>query len=350
MKICLIYSSKEGLEKEYRRRFRHNHLKDEIPPDFFAEGDSPATIYAIQDALHQGGHRVIKIEADDAAMQKLEEIRPDLVFNIAEGLFGDFRESYIPMICERLNLPYTGSDPLSLALCLNKARAKEILGFHLIPTPAFRVYYPRHKIDLENIEFPAIIKPMFEGSSKGIFDDSVIDNPHTAKSKIREKMEKYQQPVILEKYLPGREFTVAVWGNGDEIEVLPLVAINFVNLPEGAWSIYSYEAKWIWDTPEKPLEIFQCPAQINELEKRRIEEIACDTYKALNIRDWCRIDVRLDEKGIPHIIELNPLPGILPNPEDNSCFPKAARTAGYSYVQMINRIVEIAAKRNGIRS
>jgi len=127
-----------------------------------------------------------------------------------------------------------------------------------------------------------------------------------------------------------------------------LKCFRYVNLPEGARPIYSYEAKWVWDTPEKPLEIFQCPAQISAIQKDRIEEVAKDAYSVLNIRDWCRIDIRFDENDIPHVIELNPLPGILPKPEDNSCFPKAARTAGYSYEGMINKVVEIAAKRYGL--
>jgi len=263
-------------------------------------------------------------------------------------MFGDFRESYVPMLCEKHNIPYTGSDPLTLSICLNKARAKEILSYYLIPNATFKVFYPLEEVYLQNFEFPAIVKPVSEGSSKGIFNDSVVDNLQMARKKIRENLLKYNQPVILEKFLKGDEYTIAVWGNGDEIEVLPIVSINYATLPEGAQPIYSYEAKWIWDKRDNPLEIFQCPARITPVLKERIEEVVREAYQVLQIKDWCRIDVRLDESGIPNILELNPLPGILPNPEDNSCFPKAARTAGFSYAGMLNRVVEIATKRHGL--
>ncbi len=342
MKIVVTYSSKQGLHEEFKKRFHHAR---EIPTDFFAEGDSIETINSVMAAIRSGGHDVSGIEADDSASENLDQIRPDLVFNVAEGLFGDFRESYIPLVCERLGLPYTGSDPLTLAICLNKARTKEILNYYSIPTPTFRVIHPYQKFDLSDFSFPAIVKPIAEGSSKGIFDDSVVDDPKQAKKKIEESIAKYNEPVMIEKFLDGDEFTVAIWGNGKDVEVLPIVAINYDDLPEGARHIYSYEAKWIWDTPEKPLEIFKCPAPLTYLQQRNIEDVVRDTYRVMTIRDWCRIDIRMDAQGIPHVLELNPLPGILPNPEDNSCFPKAARTKGYNYAAMVNKVIEFARTR-----
>ncbi|HEX9971132.1 MAG TPA: D-alanine--D-alanine ligase [bacterium] len=345
MKIAVTYSSKKGLHEEFKKRFHHAR---EIPTDFFAEGDSIETINSVIAAIRSGGHDVTGIEADDTASEQLDQIRPDLVFNVAEGLFGDFRESYIPLVCERLGLPYTGSDPLTLAICLNKARTKEILNYYSIPTPTFRVMHPYQNFDLTDFSFPAIVKPIAEGSSKGIFDDSVVDDPKQAKKKIEKSIAKYNEPVMIEKFLDGDEFTVAIWGNDKDVEVLPIVAINYDDLPEGARHIYSYEAKWIWDTPEKPLEIFKCPAPLTYLQQRNIEDVVRDTYRVMTIKDWCRIDIRMDGQGIPHVLELNPLPGILPNPEDNSCFPKAARTKGYNYEAMINKVIEFARKRYDI--
>lgn len=348
MRIAVTFSSKEGLLKEYRRQSELKKQPTEVPIDFFAEGDSFETINAVIGALQENGHSVEGIESDDQVQENLQKLNPDLVFNIAEGLFGDFRESYIPMICERLGLPYSGSDPLTLAVCLNKARTKEILGYYAIPTAGFRVFYPNVNIDLQDVEFPAIIKPIAEGSSKGIFDNSVVKNSAEARARIQENFSKYHQPIILERFLTGDEFTVALWGNGTELQILPIVAISFKDLPAGAQPIYSYEAKWIWDTTEKPLEIFQCPAHLPESIQQRIQALVKRTCQVLGIRDWCRIDIRLDEQGNPNVLELNPLPGILPRPEDNSCFPKAARTAGYSYEAMINKVATIAAKRCGL--
>ncbi|MBN1783301.1 D-alanine--D-alanine ligase [bacterium] len=346
MKIALTFSSKEGLVEEYRNRRK----KHEAGPtdDFFAEGDSMDTIHAVMQALRSLGHRVVGIEADEGAMLKLSAERPDLVMNMAEGLTGDCRESYIPMLCERLGLRYTGSDPLTLGICLNKMRTKEILGFYHVPNPPFQVFYPNEPVNTDHLIFPAIVKPIAEGSSKGIDNRSVVTDPAGAKLIIAEKLKTYEQPVIVETFLTGREFTVALWGNGTDVTVLPIVEIGFHELPEGAWPMYSYEAKWIWDVPEKPLQIFHCPAEIESSLKENIEELAKRAYSILGVRDWCRIDVRLDQENVPNILELNPLPGILPNPEDNSCFPKAARTAGYTYTEMIGNLIAIACRRTGI--
>lgn len=350
MKIALTYSSKEGLLQEYLRKHRKDPIHNDIPEDFFAEGDSPETINAVIQALNSAGHRVKGFEASNHIASELENYDPDLVFNMAEGLWGDFRESFVPSVCERLQIPYTGSDPLSLAVCLNKARTKEILNFHGLATPNFELFYPHETIVLNGLGFPAIVKPVSEGSSKGIFNDSVVDDPVQAVHKITAALQKYDQPILMEKFLSGAEYTAALWGNGAEIEVLPIVSIDHSTLPAGARPIYSYEAKWIWDVPEKPLDIFKCPAQLSDDQSDRITTLLIRAYRVLNIRDWCRVDIRLDEQGEAHIIELNPLPGILPDPKDNSCFPKAARTAGYSYSEMLSRIVQITCKRYGLSS
>jgi len=155
----------------------------------------------------------------------------------------------------------------------------------------------------------------------------------------------YDEPALVEEFLPGREFTVAIIGNNGEARALPIVEILFDSLPEGVNPIYSYEAKWIWDQSSNPLKIFECPARLSPELQADIESACLRAYSVLRCRDWCRIDVRLDATGRPHIIELNPLPGILPKPEDNSCFPKAARAAGMSYNQLINTVLDIACKR-----
>jgi D-alanine-D-alanine ligase-like ATP-grasp enzyme len=135
----------------------------------------------------------------------------------------------------------------------------------------------------------------------------------------------------VESYLPGAEFTIAILGNGEEAHCLPIVGMRFNELPEGAPPIYGYEAKWIWDRPDDPLEIFECPARIPARLATQIRSVSLAAYHALECRDWCRVDVRCDAQGVPNVVELNPLPGILPDPADNSCFPKAARAAGMSY-------------------
>lgn len=344
MKIVLTYSSKNGLKREYRQRLGSSAAA-KAPEDCFAEGDSLNTINTVMDAIRSLGNEVYGVEADGSAMAKLRKIKPDMVFNIAEGLFGDFRESYIPMICERLGIRYTGSGPLTLGICLHKGRCKEVLSAYDIPNADFKVFYPGDKLEFGSFKFPGIVKPVAEGSSKGIFDNSVVEDAKQAKALIQKNFDAYNQAVILESFLEGDEFTVAMIGNGDELEILPLVGLDFSQLPSNARKIYSYEAKWIWDTKKKPLKIFNCPAPVSASLKKQIESVVRRSFRALDIKDWCRMDVRLDSAGIPHVIEVNPLPGILPDPDDNSCFPKAARVAGYSYPELFRRILISAERR-----
>lgn len=320
--------------------------EDEPPPDLLAECDSDETIAAVRDALRTR-YDVIPIESDEEAFFRLREARPDLVFNIAERLYGPNRESHIPTLCEILDIPYTGSDPLTLSLCLDKSRAKEILTYCKIPNPEFWIVESAAHIP-SDIKLPAIVKPLYEGSSKGIKDNSVVDGREELAARVREVKVLYKQPAIVERFLKGREFTVGVLGNYPHLEILPIVEIDHRLLPKNARPIYSYEAKWIWDVPENPLEIFKCPARIPAELQLRIEDLVTRTCRALRVRDWCRIDVRLDENAVPNILEVNPLPGILPKPEDNSCLPKAARTAGYTYNQLILRVVDEALVRYGL--
>ena len=174
------------------------------------------------------------------------------------------------------------------------------------------------------------MKPLHEGSSKGITDSNLCQDTRQLFDQTRFLLENYNQPVLVEEYLPGQEFTCAVLGNGEEAVVLPLVGMNFDTLPDGALPIYSFDAKFVWDRPENPLDIFQCPARITSTLQASIERVTLDAFRVLGCRDWARIDVRLDAAGVPNVLEVNPLPGILPDPADNSCMPKAARAAGSS--------------------
>jgi len=247
-----------------------------------------------------------------------------------------------------LSIPYTGSDPLTLSLCLNKARTKEVLSYHKINTPQFLVADSINSLENFQLTFPVIVKPIAEGSSKGIFNSSYVESIDKLSAFLNENLSKYLQPFIIEEFLPGREFTAAIIGNNNDTVVLPLVEINYTELPDHIHPIYSFEAKWIYDTSANPLDIFTCPAKLPESLEREIKDLAIKTYDVLNCKDWSRIDIRLDKNGKPAIIEVNPIPGILPNPEDNSCFPKAAKAQGISYVELVNKVLDAAAERHGL--
>lgn len=312
--------------------------------DVYAEWDEPTTIDAVEQALGLFG-TVIRLHADATFPQKLARARVHFVFNMAEGLYGQNREAHVPAICEYLNVPYTASDPLALSLSLNKARAKEILSYHEVPTARFALVDDMVALARVRLPYPLFVKPVAEGSGKGIFANNLCRNRAQLRERVSFLLERYRQPVLVETYLPGPEFTVAILGNGPDAYCLPVVGFDFSTLPPGVTPVYGYEAKWIWDTAEHQLDIFECPARIPEKTYRHIELVALDAYHALGCRDWCRIDVRLDESGVPNVVELNPLPGIIPDPRMNSCFPKAARAAGYSYEELIQEVVRIAWKR-----
>ncbi len=353
MDVALVYNVKKEENEDassvaqpssQHQQATHTHLQLAPSADTFAEWDTIDTIHAVRNALSLR-HSVTLIEADDDAFESLKTLRPEIVFNIAEGRFGASREAQIPAMLEMLNIPYTGSDPLTLGICLDKSRAKEILSYYNIANPTFAVISSLSELQSLEFTIPAIVKPLFEGSSKGIFNSSLVHSTKELVEQVTKVLEEYDQPALIEEFLPGREFTVAMLGNGDNLQVLPIVEIKFDSLPSGVNPIYSYEAKWIWDQSSNPLEIFECPAKVNNNLKTAIEELCRKAYNALRCRDWSRIDVRLDKSGRPNIIEINPLPGILPNIEDNSCFPKASRMAGMNYNEMLNAVLDAGLKR-----
>ncbi|HET7295638.1 MAG TPA: hypothetical protein VFI66_00755 [Gemmatimonadales bacterium] len=312
--------------------------------DAFAEWDDPSTITAVEQALRLFGS-VVRLEADQFFPQNLALARPDLVFNMAEGLRGQSREALVPAICEYLSIPYTGSDPLTLALSLHKGRTKETLAYRGVPTAPFLCVETLADLKRMVLPYPVFVKPVAEGSGKGVFTSNLCATPRALEARVRFLLARYAEPVLIETYLPGPEFTVAILGNAAEAYCLPVIGFDFSTLPQGAPPVYGYEAKWVWDRPEAPLAIFQCPARVPTALQREIERTALEAYHALGCRDWCRVDLRVDRFGVPNILELNPLPGIIPDPAMNSCFPKAARAAGFGYDELIQEVARIAWRR-----
>jgi len=311
-----------------------------------AEFDEPSTIKGISKALKKLGHRVFLVEANEKAYLKFKKLKPeiDLVFNVAEGIYGEDREAQIPAMLEMLQIPYVGSKPITQSICLNKAVTKEILLYHNISTANFQLFKSSKEKLKKDLKFPLIVKPNHEGSSKGIFQNSFVKNENELRTKVKEVIKKLKQAALAEEFLIGREFTVGLLGN-NPAEVLPPIELNFSFLPKNYIPMDSYEVKWLIDNPESDIETVVCPAKIEKKLWKKIKEICLKTKEVLEILDWCRIDLRLDKKGAPNILEINQIPGIIPDPKENSRFPLAARTAGYTYEQMLDKIIKSACKR-----
>jgi D-alanine-D-alanine ligase len=314
--------------------------------DTFVEWDEPETIAAVEGALRAFGE-VIPLEAIGDFAERLARADIDLLFNMAEGVAGPSREAHVPAIAEFLGVPYTASDPLTLTLALHKARSKEIFVARGIPTAPFTLL--ESDADLgrltDRMPYPLFLKPVWEGSSKGIAQANFAPDRAAAVARARDLLATYRQPVLAEAYLPGDEFTVAVLGNDADARALPIIRFRFDGLPADALPIMGYEAKWVWDDPAAPLDVLECPARIPGALAETIAATALAATRALGCRDWARVDLRLDGRGTPNVVEVNPLPGIIPNPADNSCFPCAAAAAGMTYDELIQAVTQIAWRR-----
>lgn len=304
------------------------------------EFDSMIVINGIKKSLQSLGHKVTLLEADDQAFDKLKDLKNkiDIVFNIAEGLWGDSRESQIPLFCEVLKIPYTHSGPTTHAIKLDKEFTKLIIkGAGITNVPG-------------TDKFPLIVKPNKEGSSKGIMDDCVVRNKAELDKKVKEITKNFGPEILIEEYIEGREFTVSVMGNRD-IKVLPIVEQKFDFLPKGMNKIASYELKWLYEDSLKDLrDAYDCPAKLDKRVEMEIERVSKEIYRLLDVRDCARIDYRLDKNNNLYFIEINTLPGINPDESVISYFPIAAKAAGLSYTQMIGEILSLACGRYGINN
>lgn len=309
------------------------------PPDAGAELDCESTVLAVAQALRAYGHDVKLIEGNESAYLKLKSEHVDIVFNMCEGVKGESRESHIPAILEMLEIPYTGSGVLTLAATLDKPLTKKILTYHDVPTARFKVF-ESEEVDTTGLEYPLFVKPAHEGSSIGISPSSKCNSCHEVRLEVAKLVRLYQQPVLLEEFLSGREFTVGLIGNRQPL-VFPIMEINYARVPETHGSIYSrqFKAEWCED------DYYSCPACLSSELEEQIKDVALKTYRILDCRDFARIDMRLDKNGVPNVIEVNPLPGMAPGFSD---YPRIAETAGWPYQELVNTILTCALKRYGL--
>lgn len=304
-----------------------------------AEMDERETIEAIDATLRSLGARVVRIgNARSLAARLLSAERWDLVFNLCEGLHGYGREALVPALLDEWRIPYVFSDPLSCALTLHKGMAKHVLRSHGIATPAFMLVTDPADADGINLRFPLFAKPVAEGTGKGITAASRVDDLAALTVLCRDLLDTYHQPVLVEEWLPGREFTVGLIGTAASARVLGTMEVKFGSLADS--SIYTYDNKANW----KGRIDYSVPDEPELLEA--VGSCALGAWRALGCRDGGRIDIRLDRAGAPSFIEANPLAGLHP---EHSDLPFIARFNGLTYEELIELILDSALMRAGLR-
>jgi D-alanine-D-alanine ligase len=300
-----------------------------------AEFDSPTTIGAIHQALESHGHRVVELEATSRLPVLLADAGVDIAFNIAEGSAGRHRESQVPALLELLNIPYSGSDPTTLSLALDKSLAKLVVSQAGGRTAPFLIMVSGQEKVPDHLTFPVMVKPVAEGSSKGIGSSSVVENPDQLRAIARHLIDTYQQPALVESYLPGREFTMGLLGE-TRPRVLPPMEVIFTN-PQTKHPIYDFATKF-----ENKDVRFEVPARVTDELRMELEKEATIAFVALGCRDFARVDFRLDEQGRVNFIECNPLPGLSPGFSD---FCVIAEKSGMSYQELIGEMIAPCIRR-----
>jgi D-alanine-D-alanine ligase len=323
-------------------------------PDQWDDLDSEKTIHFLIGALESGGHQATFLEGDLSLIRHLERLKPDICFNICEGHFGDGRESHIPSILEMMRMPYTGSRVSALALALDKPMTKRVLAYHGLPTAPFQVFEHTGEALDERLTFPLFVKPSREGTGMGVVVESIVRNEDQLRTQVGKIIERYRQPALVERFVDGREVTVGLVGNcsngaqnGDctrqALHLFPPMEVDMAKYPVEEGGIYSNRLKVDLADDFHIL----CPAPLSQEQTLELQRLTRDVFRVTGCLDVARVDFRLDneENQQPYILEINPLPGLNPGYSD-LCLE--AEADGWSYEQLINRILDEASQRYGL--
>jgi D-alanine-D-alanine ligase len=323
----------------------------DLRPDYLAEGygeeetaefDQPGTIEAIETALQALGHDVDRIGHARSLVERLA--RGDcweLVFNICEGLHGAARESLVPALLDAYEIPYTFADPAVLAVCLDKSLTKTVVRAAGLPTPDWHVVRDVNDLDSFNLPFPVIAKPIAEGTGKGINGASKVVDAAALRNTCRRLLAAYREPVLIERFLSGREFTVGILGTNRDAAVVGTLEVLFG--PNAEPEVYSYRNK----EQSEALMSFRLVRPSDDRQVAQAEAIALAAWRAVGGRDGGRLDLRCDGDGRPQLMEINPLAGLHPTHSD---LPMLCTALGMEYVELIERIVESARLRISAKS
>ncbi|MFH0847668.1 MAG: ATP-grasp domain-containing protein [Chloroflexota bacterium] len=328
MKIGITYDLKESVP-----------VGQNEPDDTLEEYDSRETIDGIAAALKSAGHTVQKMGGGRAFLRAVLRAKVDFVFNIAEGL-GTYRsrEAQVPSVLEMLGIPYSGSDPQSLAVCHDKHLAKKIVSLAGVSTPKWHLVSSLSElagIEWAGFPFPAFVKPAYEGSSMGVRLTSRVEKAGGLQDAVGKLLKSYEQPVIVEEFIDGDEVTVGVIGNSPT-KVLGIMRV----LPRAKmlYFVYSLEIKRDWEK----LVDYECPARLPEGTLKQISDFALRVFKSLGCRDFARLDFRVSRARKPYFLEINPLPGLNPQSSD---YPIMAYKMGWGYNGLVNSILSAGLER-----
>ncbi len=301
-----------------------------------AEFDRDDTVDGIEHALLELGHQTVRIGHVRQLVNRLAAgERWELVFNICEGLYGTARESQVPALLDAYDIPYTFSDAGVMALSLNKAWTKAVLG-DAVPTPHYEVVESASAIEASALSMPLFVKPLLEGTGKGVGPESVVRSKRDLQNQCRQLLQEFNQPVLVETYLPGREFTVGLLGTGDAARVLGTFEIILLDTAEA--NAYGYVNK---EECEERIR-YQLVDGANDPVVLQAERHALTAWRKLGCRDGGRVDLRCDVDGVPNFIEVNPLAGLNPVHSD---LPMLATAVGVTFVGLVGQIVDSAAER-----
>ena len=314
-------------------------IKNGDPDDLNAEFDVEETIVLIKAAIESGGHKVVLIGNINNLLKMLPDLGVDIVFNICEGVGSRNREAQVPIVLETFNIPYIGSDGLTMSLTLDKIMTKKILMAEDIPTPR---YLGIDKLDdlinLDHMKFPMIVKLRNEGTSKGISDESVVYNKKELRNRSEYLFDRYNSsPLIIEQFISGTELTIPLIGNSPA-QTYPAVQVSInddVNLGD---RIYTFER--VSSTDLK----YICPAKISKRLENKLADLALRTYRAVDCLDFGRVDFRVDNDGNPYVLEINPLPSL----STDDVFDISPNVVGCDYQKAVCKIIEAALARNGL--
>jgi D-alanine-D-alanine ligase len=313
---------------------RSEYLADGYSKEETAELDEAETIEAVDQAIQALGHTTERIGSISSLVQKLAVgKRWDLVFNIAEGIFGVSREAQVPALLDAFRVPYTFSDPMVLSIALHKGMAKRIVRDLEIPTPKFKVVRSVEGLRIRSFDYPMFVKPVAEGSSKGIGHHSKVDNLEQLRISCAKLLSEFDQPVLVEQYLPGREFTVGIIGSGEHARVLGVMEITM----RGQHHLEGYT--YLNKINYKERVEYRLAA---DMEASLCSDLALKAWRGLECRDCGRVDLKMDAQGIPNFLEVNPLAGLNPHYSD---LPILCNLKGITYQELIKMILESSLVR-----